>query len=148
MSYLCLECFEAFKEDRITYKNNLESFNPCPRSKCCGEVIEVDELFLPIIKVLNQKGYITTFCCSGHITDNICSSYIAFDDEVILPNLPPMYQYDKDKYPHVDWSKYPNGTRCIRRDMIRKNEAATFNELLKNAKNVLKWAKKLPDNIW
>lgn len=144
MPCMCLTCFEYFDKELIRFHDHFDANNICPKTKCDGDIIEVDELFLPIIKILNQKGYITTYCCSGHITENY-SSYIAFDEDIELPNLPPLYQYDKDKYPHVDWSN-KSGSHCIRRDINRTNESAIFNELLKNAKNVLKWAKKLPDS--
>lgn len=71
MAYLCLECNE-------TYKMSLDY---CPKTSCNGVIIEVDELMLPIIMLLNNKGYITEFCCSGHICeqDNRCYPYITFD---------------------------------------------------------------------
>ncbi len=28
--------------------------------------VEIDEWIAPTIQVLNQKGYLTKFCCSGH----------------------------------------------------------------------------------
>lgn len=70
MVYLCLDCYEIYK---IPLQN-------CPKASCNGQVIEVDELMLPIIILLNQKGYYTEFCCSGHIYEGKeCYPYIAFD---------------------------------------------------------------------
>jgi len=34
----------------------------------------------PIIKILNDKGYSTTNCCSGHAYDECCHPYIAFHE--------------------------------------------------------------------
>ena len=69
MAYLCLDCYE-------TYKIPLQN---CPKTSCNGYIAEIDELMLPIIMLLNQKGYITEFCCSGHIYDEACYPYITFD---------------------------------------------------------------------
>lgn len=70
MAYMCLECYEV-------YNMNLPY---CPKETCnCGQVIEVDELMLPTIMILNQKGYCTEFCCSGHAYHGYCNSYITFN---------------------------------------------------------------------
>jgi hypothetical protein len=64
--------------------------------------VEIDELMAPIIQILNRKGYITRFCCSGHPLDdwlmvengelretmNLPRCYIAFAKDIILPVLP------------------------------------------------------------
>ena len=42
-------------------------------------VIEVDELMLPTIMLLNQKGYCTEYCCSGHAYEGYYSPYIVFN---------------------------------------------------------------------
>jgi len=66
----------------------------------------IDELIAPAIQVLNQKGYTTKYCCSGHpLKDWLMRtskteegyeksmapirSYIAFADGITLPSLPP-----------------------------------------------------------
>ena len=74
MAYLCLDCYE-------TYKIPLQN---CPKTSCNGQVIEVDELMLPIVMLLNQKGYHTEFCCAGHIYEqkNCCYPYIVFDSDL------------------------------------------------------------------
>lgn len=80
MAYLCLNCFEI-------YKFPSES---CPKASCHGFVIEVDDLMLPTIMLLNQKGYPTEFCCSGHVDGcKECYPYITFDsflNEVLSNN--------------------------------------------------------------
>ena len=91
--------------------------------KLNGVEVEIDKLFEPIIKILNEKGYITLFCCSGHINNK--RSYIMFHPEVDLPNYPFNYVYE-----------YPNIIKCHLED----------SELISNADEVLKWAQKLPIN--
>jgi hypothetical protein len=88
-----------------------------------GENIEIDPPFEPIINILNEKGYITLFCCSGH--EGIKKSYIMFHPEVDLPYYPLKYQY-----------KYPN---VIKRQL-------ESSEICSNAKEVLRWAETLPIN--
>lgn len=45
-------------------------------------LVQIDKLLVPVIRTLNQKGYITTACCSGHLEESHCVSiYIAFKDE-------------------------------------------------------------------
>src|SRR5699024_5601752 len=43
------------------------------------DVVELDELIAPTIILLNQKGYFTKYCCSGHWYENVCSPYIYFE---------------------------------------------------------------------
>lgn len=66
----------------------------------------IDELIAPVIQVLNQKGYTTKFCCSGHPLEDWLMrtskteegyeksmapirSHILFEDGITLPSLPP-----------------------------------------------------------
>ena len=39
----------------------------CPNYDCDGdELFTIDELMIPAVSKLNQLGYRTTYCCSGH----------------------------------------------------------------------------------
>lgn len=69
MAYLCLKCYETYE---LPFQN-------CPKASCYGPVAEIDDLMLPIIMILNQKGYCTKFCCSGHVYEKGCYPYIMFD---------------------------------------------------------------------
>lgn len=69
MAYLCMGCYEVYDRD----------LGRCPKSSCDCRVVEVDELMVPAIILLNQKGYMTEFCCSGHVYDNGCTSYVLLD---------------------------------------------------------------------
>lgn len=141
---LCLNCFKVYNQKTI--KNNM-----CKVKNCFGNVVEIDELFIPVIIELNKKGYKTKYCCSGHYTKNSPDSYISFEDYVVLPSLPKGYGYDQDIYPHVDWDKWGISKRTTIRRLFRividKNKG--FNELSKdifnNAITVLKWAEGLPE---
>ena len=66
-------------------------------------LVQIDTLILPIIRLLNEKGYITTGCCAGHpnterehfIIDGI---YICFDQDYgFLNDYPEGAVYEKVK---------------------------------------------------
>ena len=42
------------------------------------KTFEIDEKIAPHIKKLNDKGYLTDMCCSGH-PEEPCAGYITFD---------------------------------------------------------------------
>lgn len=67
--YLCLDCFEVYTVP----------FEYCPKASCYGQVVEIDELILPVIIEFNKKGYTTEFCCSGHMHSPY--PYVKFDTE-------------------------------------------------------------------
>jgi len=144
--YICLNCYEVY-DNHLKFDRTSE-YNFCPKSSCDGNVIEVDELFIPVIIELNKKGYNTSSCCSAHTYDSYINSYIMFDEDVKLSSLPKGYKYDKDLYPHADWSKVDrNGMDCIRIvfDKKNKNNIKLSKEIYENAINVLEWVKELPD---
>lgn len=67
-TYICPYCFRELDDCRCaTYPYHL---------------VQIDKLIVPIVRTLNQKGYITTACCSGHIDElHCCCIYLAFKDE-------------------------------------------------------------------
>jgi len=140
MGYFCLKCGEIYKENikntQIQYNknNNIEDWIFCPKLKCIGQVIEVDDMFLPIIRLLNNKGYYTEHCCSGHVGTDTYDSYISFDKTIQgLLLIPEGYIEEKD-----------NNKYCIRRNYSDKLNDIDFHlELLNNAIETLNWAKEL-----
>ena len=112
---LCLDCFKVYNQKTI--KNNT-----CKVKGCFGEVVEIDELFVPVIAELNRKGYRTKFCCSGHYhtyKNDYINSYISFENNVALPILPEGYKYDQDVYPDVDWKRWDMTKKCTIRRLFR-----------------------------
>ncbi len=117
---------------------------------------DIDELIAPTIQVLNQKGYTTRFCCSGHPCDKWLmeedeedfretavplNSYIAFAEGVTLPSLPPDFiaeqSIDNLRLEIRKWYKIDN---------------ASDNQFFEKAKKILEtmeqlyqWALDLPD---
>ena len=112
MAYLCLACNEIYTE----------KMDHCPKASCgYDEVVEVDELMLPIIMELNEKGYATDSCCSGHFYDKYNAPYIMFSDfvfenldneelEELFGNLPEPW--------YIDEAAFQGGYFCIRARML------------------------------
>ncbi len=118
---------------------------------------DIDELIAPTIQVLNQKGYITRFCCSGHPfniwlmegDEDDCqetavplNSYIAFAEGITLPSLPPDF---------VKEQSVGNSRSLIIRKWYKINNDSD-NQFFEKAKKILKtmeqlyqWALDLPD---
>lgn len=139
MAYICLDCYEVYKDSAMKESESDWYNKPCPKIRCGGYVVEVDELLLLSIKLLNQKGYITKFCCSGHTYESICNSYISFEDYVELPNLPKGYIDDVDRYPEHHTEK----TNVIRKYFKGMSEIELQQEIFESAIDVLKWAESL-----
>lgn len=72
---ICKSCMEIFD------KNNLINKGMCPKFTCHGELVEIDDVLLPVIRDMWKKGIVTKFCCSGHPTEFTSKGecYIVFD---------------------------------------------------------------------
>ena len=128
--YLCLNCFEVYSNE---YRYDRRDYNFCPKLGCDGEVVEIDELMIPVIKTLNEKGYCTEYCCSGHYGDGYTNTYIKFSEWVELPEeLPDGFVYEE------------------RGNVIRKNYVDNLHpnekyiEILNTANDPIEWADNLP----
>jgi hypothetical protein len=139
MPYYCLDCEEVYCDEvkALTIKISSRLNNryiPCPKNCCYGEIVFIDEMFLPVIKTLNHKNYFTEYCCSGHFSD-FSGSYIKFSPKVlVLPSLP--IGYKLENY---------DGVLVIRRlydENLSENDYHKL--LLSNAITTLDWAQSLP----
>lgn len=137
---MCLDCFKVYNQKTI--KNNI-----CKQKDCHGDIVEIDELFVPIVVELNKKGYITKYCCGGHYTAKYPNSYIYFEDNVKLPNLPEGYKYDEDLYPNVDWDKINITQRTTIRILFNKDKefGELSRDIFNNAIQVLGWVEDLDE---
>lgn len=142
----CLSCLSVFKPELISHLPKLPVTPdgkdgelvgiPCPTSSCSGQVIEIDELILPVIFILNYKGYQTKACCSGHVYHQISDTYIMFQVGVELPELPDGFRVDEsDLEPRQD---------CV---TIRKSHASgdRVGSILLTNKKLYDWARALPN---
>lgn len=132
--YLCMECGEIYDSENINKKMFLEDV-PCPKSSCYGYLVEIDELLLPTIKILNEKGYFTKFCCSGHYSSQNPRCYIMFDEGICLPYIPNGFKENVI-------------SNCVCIESGTLSDVFYYDDFLKicdNAKLLLEWAIKLPD---
>lgn len=133
--YLCLECGEIYNSEQLNLSPFLEDIL-CPKSSCYGYLVEIDELLIPTIKLLNDKGYTTNYCCSGHYSDNNTRCYILFAEGIDIPNIPKRFK--KVKFGD-----------CISLESLyssKRQSYRDFYEICDNAKTLLKWAISLPNN--
>ena len=133
MKKMCLSCFKVYAYTRKI---------PC--GNCGSSLVKIDELYIAIIKLLNQKGYKTTYCCSGHIYEKLPQSYILFGEGIKLPSLPEGYVIDHEAHTAFESVK---GITEIRRDFYLNsygNEAELQKDIIKSALSVLEWAESLP----
>ena len=79
---ICNCCDTVFKDDIFT------SYSGCPVRFCGGEVIEIDENLFEVYRLLNEKGYITKYCCSAHSISSCPQTYIQFKGDIKFPKLP------------------------------------------------------------
>ena len=97
---VCFGCWQVFDHRSFAH---LDDENECPVKNCSGTVIDIDENLIPTIKILNENGYETLYCCSGHTwgigTPGQASAYITFLEEYPpneLEPLPKGWTLDKD----------------------------------------------------
>lgn len=98
--YYCLNCGSIY-DDRPKMKFSDPDYGDsyeCPNLVCKDVMIEVDEQILPVIKILNNKGYSTVGSCSGHCYDNDTIPYIEFEKGISLPSVPAGWRLNKFLY--------------------------------------------------
>ena len=110
--YYCPECGSVY--DGMFFKDFNRYGAPCPNLNCVGYCFEVDELMLEPIKILNEKGYLTKFCCSGHSYLDSCVGYIMFEDFIgdvdkIFKDLPEGWRFDGKDTIRYDLGRNMNG---------------------------------------
>lgn len=130
----CNRCWTRFETGQLTYKH-------CPLPECQGEVVPIDDDMATTILLLNEKGYTTRNCCSGHVGNSCPSTYIQFFDQIEFPTKPKGFAVEgKDLFPNL------KGT-VIRKRHDRKAEPVKLQKSIwKACSDLLDWAEKLPVN--
>lgn len=139
MPYVCLECYEIYNE-KVQCTKEPNGLILCPKTSCRHLVVEVDELLLPTIVLLNQKGYGTKFCCSGHYySTKPCHCYILFQENQEPPFFPEGYLKEID-------NKGLNKNCCdINRYFEYETEKELIQNIYSNAFKLYEWASSLPE---
>lgn len=154
-SFLCLSCGEVFSEvvenkDYVMGNSYGALAYLCPKINCSGNVIEIDDFLISVIRNLNNHGFNTLACCSGHTQDtmvqlgNSAHTYILFernimgefiDDSMIgdlISSLPKGFKIETDNYD--DMLRF-----IISKDVTCKNEGDAMCKIAKNCADLLKW---------
>ncbi len=127
MPYLCLKCYKVIEEstvkksETIKYTDKMGYYHPCPHIGCGGEVVWIDELLVPTIVKLNQKGYKTKYSCSGHSYQNNPNCYIMFANKP--PTVPKGFK-DEGK---------------LFRKIFREHGTSLFKAINQTAVELLEW---------
>ena len=120
---------------------NFDIFKTKQDTRLQPPYFECDELFAPIISILNRKGYKTKSCCSGHIINEIPFSknsfsllydyaYIIFDKKYDFPQIPIHARIEDN-----------NNFAIIKPYNLQKD---LFKQQLTIARDYYNWAKNLP----
>ena len=79
---VCLGCFKPKVE----------------KCRCNKPYIEIDDDIVEIIKILNEKGYITQYCCAGHVEREIFQCYIKFANKYNFKTRPKGFKLNDNSY--------------------------------------------------
>ena len=72
MKKVCSNCLHIFDEEM--------SQEVCPLLDCSdGFLIDIDDLFVDVIRKLAERGISTRYSCSGHLYESCFQPYIMFD---------------------------------------------------------------------
>jgi hypothetical protein len=125
------------------------------------DFFEIDELIIPLIKICNQKGYKTRYCCSGHIPHHELAEgkyykqntmdvpYIMFDKPYLFTNLPPMWHNEMPAinrdgpYVVVRYNHMPNEFYSKRAKSSKNMEL--YVNIVKGIQELCRYFEKLPD---
>ena len=136
---VCGECYEI--QDRAIY---VASKNTCISCRVKNKGIIIDELIAQTICILNQKGYVTTNCCSGHIYSD---GYISISIEFNMVKSINEFIKLKNIKTKANFYNYPDETNAVIRWEYgnRKNSAESRMKAIIRANDILlRWAKWLP----
>ena len=102
-TYMCPCCYKIYKSSslRVLHSKDGIPHYLCPSISCAHsgtDLVELDDPIAKYISQLNELGYRTKACCSGHNYDYYLDIYILFVREYKFDYLPEDWEYDnRDK---------------------------------------------------
>lgn len=154
-SFLCLTCGEVYDEfvenEKYIQGNSCGALlYVCPKMNCGGTVVEIDDFLISVIRNLNNYGFNTMACCSGHSQDscsqlgNDVNTYIMFERVImgyfipteilneIKETLPKGYDLDSDSYGNIERFTITKNVNC-------KSESDCIRIIGNNCAELLEW---------
>lgn len=133
----------------MAYRDDIEI--TCPE---CGTISNpaplLDADIYPTIKILNEKGYYTDYCCSGHRDDTYADStsyaYISFGPVSKMAEMSGLYKNISENLPESWYLDKKCGFGGVCDHIIRVVEDVQNNDPDKKyLEDILNWAKQLPN---
>lgn len=112
-----------------------------------NHLFEVDDNIQPALTILNQKGYVTRYSCSGHSEDKFTNAYIMFDRPYQFDDMPKGWRYDNFTYRGIK-KEYRHLIRPINltyKEILQMDEIELYDYLAKVNKDLFIWAEKLEE---
>lgn len=131
---VCTECWTIHKKGAKFCRN------------CMRDLNEIDTQILDVILRLNQKGYPTLFCCSGHPSNVAGGAYFGINRIMEQENIPDGFTLNIEEGRSV-YRSIPYGRRNVKKGQktITKFERSTIERLVKeDIMNFRIWVERLP----
>lgn len=129
------------KKNLHTYKEYVcpECFKQLPECKCPSlpwHLVQIDLGIQEQIRILNNKGYNTCFCCSGHYDPSSLVIYIKFGRPYLFDRFPEEFKYNKrNQTLSYTYTKKDKKTE----EIYKERQAKLLADLLE-------WANELPSD--
>ena len=135
MFYYCPYCRNVYDGKALRITDPYEYNTICPLATCNNDAFEIDEEMIVPIQILNEKGYWTRFCCSGHVYTDNSGGYLMFDtNKCRMPDTSPKGWYIDEMCIRYDSTK-EELTPAERRKYVQRkiNALVTWCESLPEA---------------
>lgn len=140
---ICPECFEIHSLLDLTFKEGSEFVDKgmlqaiCPNCNKKVKFSAIDDNLIFAVKMLNEKGYKTRYCCSGHMWHP--SFYIAFEKGFAPPAPPQGLGLNKDRFDYI------SPMTCYRKEFKYKTDLDLAKKLLRFNLKFINWVLQLPE---
>lgn len=144
MAYMCLACSEVYDD----------YFEKCPKVKCNGcteddAVIYVEDVFAPVVSLLNKKGYEIEKCSFGNPNNNLTGQpYIVLHEylyeECGADELKELFSDLPEPWKLIDNNGYPTITCYI---VDKGDKVVHFCKLLEAHIALAHFVEELPE-LW